>query len=357
MKTSKIILALIIVQTLCLFIPQTVFCQTETLDIIKYTPPKGWTKTSKEGVMVYTDSNKTTGGFCILTVYPSTVSAGSPQKDFDSEWNELVVKTFKGEATPKTETQTEDGWTSVSAATEIESDGVKSAVLMTVVSGYGRAASIFVILNDKVYFPQIDAFMTGIKMDKAKAIATKNPTPSPKSATASEKSEEYLDFDPFPDKEYVQPQKPLIGRLRKTITLADLAGTWEIGGASVTTYFNSGNYSSTDTSFFRKKYTILADGTYESKFQGRTSNTTIRETDSGTIILSGGTITMKSNKNPAMKYQFVAFMSQSDGSAVLSLIYIGDNAQLNGTELKANCGHANGFVSCGNDEEWLRIPK
>ena len=44
---------------------------------------------------------------------------------------------------------------------------------------------------------------------------------------------DFLDFDPFPDKPYVQPQKPLIGRLRKTITMADLAGTWEIGGASV----------------------------------------------------------------------------------------------------------------------------
>ena len=96
MKASKIILALFIVQIFCLFIPRTIFCQTEKLDIIQYTPPKGWTKTPKEGAMVFTDINKTTNGFCLLTVYASKVSAGTPQKDFANEWNELVVKPFKG---------------------------------------------------------------------------------------------------------------------------------------------------------------------------------------------------------------------------------------------------------------------
>jgi hypothetical protein len=76
MKTTKIILALLIGQIFCLFVPQTVLCQTETLDIIQYTPPKGWTKTPKEGAMAYIDVNKTTNGFCILTIFKSSPSAG-----------------------------------------------------------------------------------------------------------------------------------------------------------------------------------------------------------------------------------------------------------------------------------------
>jgi len=180
---------------------------------------------------------------------------------------------------------------------------------------------------------------------------------SPNVAPAAKLSNaDFLDFDPFPDKPYIQPQKPLIGRLRKTITTDDLAGTWEIGGAAVTTYVSSGTGTYTDASFFGKKYFIRADGTYDSKFQGRASNTTIRESDSGTVVLSGGFITMKSRQNPAMRYQFVAFMSQPNGAAVLSLIYIGNNAPLDGEALRANCGHANGYVSCLNGEEWVRIP-
>ena len=56
MKTSKIIyrtiFGLIVAQTLGLFAAQSIFCQTETLDIVTYTPPKGWTKTVKEGAVV-----------------------------------------------------------------------------------------------------------------------------------------------------------------------------------------------------------------------------------------------------------------------------------------------------------------
>src|SRR5438046_217137 len=97
--------------TTSLFIPHTIFCQTEKLDIIEYAAPKGWTKTPKDGLMVYSNLDKSTGGFCLVTVYPSTASAGSPEQNFASEWIEKVVKPFKAHANPKTETQSEDGWT------------------------------------------------------------------------------------------------------------------------------------------------------------------------------------------------------------------------------------------------------
>jgi hypothetical protein len=196
-----------------------------------------------------------------------------------------------------------------------------------------------------------------IEREPAETVAKSNTEPAINGNTPTTlSSSEFLDFDPFPDKPYVQPQQPLVGRLRKSITTADLAGTWEIGGASVTTYVSSGTNTHTDASFFGKKYFIHSNGTYDSKFQGRASNTTIRESDNGTIVLDGGFITMKSRQNPAMRYQFVAFMNQSNGAAVLSLIYIGDTAPLDGNALRANCGHANGYVSCLNGEEWVRIP-
>src|SRR5436309_10934521 len=148
MRASKIVLT-IFIAGLFLFNAHIVFCQSEKLDIIEYTPPGGWTKTPKDGLIVFSNLDKTTGGYCLLTVYPSTASVGSSQKDFINSWNEKVVKAFKAEANPKTETQTVDGWTSVSAATQIESDGARSAVMMTVISGYGRTASILALLNNQ----------------------------------------------------------------------------------------------------------------------------------------------------------------------------------------------------------------
>ena len=178
MKVSKIIFALFAAQILSLFVARAVPAQTEKIDIIQFTSPTGWTKTPKDGLMVYSTTDKSTGGFCLLTVYPSTSSTGSPNSDFANAWNEKVVGPFKAQANPKTETQTEDGWTSVSAASQFESDGASSAVMMTVISGYGRTASVLAILNNQEYLSQIDAFMTGIKMDKAQAIADAKPSPT-----------------------------------------------------------------------------------------------------------------------------------------------------------------------------------
>jgi hypothetical protein len=207
------------------------------------------------------------------------------------------------------------------------------------------------ISPDKISFTN-----QGLSIEREPVVAESQPTTSGNAPAATLPSSDFLDFDPFPDKPYVQPQKPLVGRLRKTITAADLAGTWEIGGASVTTYVSPGTNPHTDATFYGKKYFIRADGTYDSKFQGRASNTTIRESDSGNIILDGGFITMKSTQNSAMRYQFVAFMNQANGAAVLSIIYLGESAPLDGNALRANCGHAHGYVSCLNGEEWVRIP-
>ena len=51
MKTSKIIFALA-VAVIFVVIPVTIFSQTEKLDIIEYTPPKGCAKTLKQSVTI-----------------------------------------------------------------------------------------------------------------------------------------------------------------------------------------------------------------------------------------------------------------------------------------------------------------
>src|SRR5437763_1795449 len=142
MKSSKIILALFMAQIVCLLVPRTIVCQTETLDIIQYTPPKGWTKTPTEGAIVFVDINKTTNAACLLTIYASSPSSGSPKKDFENTWNEKVVKPLNGQANPKTETQTDSqGWQVTAGAAEVEIEGGKSYAILTVYSGYGKTTS------------------------------------------------------------------------------------------------------------------------------------------------------------------------------------------------------------------------
>jgi hypothetical protein len=143
------------------------WCQTETFDIIHYTPPKDFKKGGKEGVIMYTNANTATGGVCVIAIYASGASDGDEQEDFANEWKNLVVTPFKAGANPKTETQiNSDGWKAVGAAVPVKLDGNSFTVFLTVFSGFGRKVSILSYLNDHVYSAQIDALLENLKFDK-----------------------------------------------------------------------------------------------------------------------------------------------------------------------------------------------
>ena len=209
------------------------------------------------------------------------------------------------------------------------------------------------MLNDESYTAQLDAFHSSLKLDKTVAAA-------PKAAPAAAPSgSEYLDFDPFPDLPNHDPQKPLMGPLKKTITTADLAGTWQTGAASVASYYNSstGNYAGTDTVFYGELFNIKSSGAFDFKFTGRSGNHSIREADSGTVSLSGQFITFKFNVRSTERYQFIAYMVLPNGGAIMSLIPIGLNEPGLGPErLALICGHSQGYVSCQGAEDFFRTP-
>jgi hypothetical protein len=166
MTAFKIIFA-IFTAYICLFAPQAILSQVETLDIVQFTPPKGWTRTPKDGAVAFVDVNKTTGNFCILTIFASTPSTGTAQKDFDREWDGLLVKPFKAAANPKTQTQsTPEGWQVTVGAGEIEAEGGKSIALLTVITGFGKTVSVLANLNEQSYLAQVDALVASIKLDK-----------------------------------------------------------------------------------------------------------------------------------------------------------------------------------------------
>ena len=152
------------------------FCQTETFDIVTYTPPKDWKKISKEGVVIYTNTDTNKGSFCILSIYACAESTGDPQKDFNKEWKDMVVTPFKAAANPKTETQTSpDGWKAVAGVATIKQDGVDSYVMLTVFSGFGKAVSILANFNDPAYATNIDDLMGNMTLNKtATTIDTNN---------------------------------------------------------------------------------------------------------------------------------------------------------------------------------------
>ena len=166
-KSSIKNLSLLVLTAFFVFIPQTVFSQSEKLGIVNYTPPKDWTKTPKPNVVAFSEFNQTTGSFCIITLYGATPGTGDPTGDFKKEWKNLVVANMKAEANPKTDKQTGDGWTAISGGSEVESEVGKAVGFLTVFSGFGNTVSILAVFNDPAYVKQVDAFIGAIELDKA----------------------------------------------------------------------------------------------------------------------------------------------------------------------------------------------
>ncbi len=157
------------------FLYHQISAQTEKFDIVTYTPPKDFKKETKQGVVNYTNVNTATGGFCVITMYASTVSTGDAEKDFKREWKELVVTPYNAEANPKTETQTTaDGWKTIGGASLVKLDGADVYIILSVFSGFGKTVSIRTSINDQSYTAHIEALFETMKLDKTKTSTLNN---------------------------------------------------------------------------------------------------------------------------------------------------------------------------------------
>ncbi len=159
---KKIITFVLLVATM-----QQLTAQTETFDIATYTAPANFTKGAKSGVLLFTNTNTSTGAFCIIAIYPSAASAGNEKKDFANEWAALVVTPYKAEANPKTETLTNPaGWKAVAAAAPIKIGDADAYSILTVFSGFGKKLSVLTTLNDQSYIGIVDSLLQNIQLDK-----------------------------------------------------------------------------------------------------------------------------------------------------------------------------------------------
>ena len=78
----------------------------ETIDITTYDSPGSWKKDIKQGLVLYSNVNTTTGGYCVIGIYVGVKSEGDAEKDFKKEWKDLAVTPYKADANAKPETVT-----------------------------------------------------------------------------------------------------------------------------------------------------------------------------------------------------------------------------------------------------------
>lgn len=143
------------------------FAQKETFDLFAYTPPTGWKKEVTENIISYTYINNKNESWCRISIVKSTISKGSIEADFDSEWQDLIVKNYNpAEAPVLNEVHETDGWNIKEGVVKFKFNNADAQAMLTTISGFDRCASIIVTINSQEYLEEIDAFLTSVAFKK-----------------------------------------------------------------------------------------------------------------------------------------------------------------------------------------------
>lgn len=155
------------IQILLLLIPLQVSAQTETFDIISYKPLKGWNRETKGNAMMFSKIDGSS--WCQIILYKNTVSKGNINADFDSEWQDLVVKNYQGISKPEKEKpETAEGWTIMSGSGVWKFNGTNVATILTVYSGHGACVSVACNATAKPYLDDFKNFIGNIELYNGK---------------------------------------------------------------------------------------------------------------------------------------------------------------------------------------------
>lgn len=139
----------------------------KSFDIVTYAAPKGWTEDAKENMVSYSIVDKKNNRWCQVGIIKSTVSKGSIEADFTSEWQELVVKSYQPSTAPQVnEVQEADGWKIKAGGAKFNFNNSDALALLTTISGYGRCVSVVASTNHQDYTKDIEALLASIDLIK-----------------------------------------------------------------------------------------------------------------------------------------------------------------------------------------------
>ena len=141
--------------------------QKQSFDLITYTAPKGWKKTVTETLISYSYFNETDKTWCQIGIVKSTISKGSIEQDFESEWKGLVIKNYHPTIAPQlNEVQVADGWKILTGAAKFNFNKGEAKALLTTMTGYDRCASIISSCNSEKYYKDIEALLSSVDLIK-----------------------------------------------------------------------------------------------------------------------------------------------------------------------------------------------
>jgi hypothetical protein len=140
------------------------FAQKEIFDLFAYTPPSGWGKEATENSISFIATNQNNGSWCRIGIIKSTISKGNIDADFESEWQDLIVKNYNPTEEPiLNEVHETDGWKVKEGVAKFKFNNVVAQAMLTTISGFNRCASIVITINNQEYLEDIDSFLKSVE--------------------------------------------------------------------------------------------------------------------------------------------------------------------------------------------------
>ena len=165
--------------------------QTQRFDLLSYTAPRGWKKESSQSALQLSQENKSSGGYCLITVFKSLPGTSDAKENFNAAWETVVKEMVKVSGAPQLQPSSkENGWEAVSGYANYENEGEKGLALLVTSTGYGKMVNILVLTNTNAYEAELGAFLESVSLEKppagnnAGSQAGKTVTPAPQSVSS-----------------------------------------------------------------------------------------------------------------------------------------------------------------------------
>ena len=233
------------------------YSQKAIFDVYTYTPPTGWKKEIKEGVVGYSFVNKKDKSWCQIGIFQSTSSKGSMDADFNSEWETLVAKQYHTTEPPlNAEIIEADGWKIKSGAGNFIFNNKDAMVLLTTFSGYNVCASIIVTMSNERYIKDVENIIGSLEIKK--------------------------------------PEAAIIGATTVPIDSINIAGSWGKSNSVSQLYNRYGTYS-----YNKQQYYFNTNGTYTflAKNYSEDNAETVLIKETGTYSVNGNQLTLIPNNS------------------------------------------------------------
>ena len=139
----------------------------ETFDIATFQPPKGWEKKAGADGVQFSTEDKSTGAFSLITLFRSVPALGNSKENFDAAWRTIVKEAVSVTVAPTMQpAPSPEDWKAEMGTAAFEKDGLKGAVVLITVSGYGTMINLMILTNTQAYEPAVATFIESISLKK-----------------------------------------------------------------------------------------------------------------------------------------------------------------------------------------------